>query len=1273
MFACLLLALGLACSIAFIHGVAPAQASTPLNLETLTGSEEEKLLEEGKVNSVELVKAYLARIAALNKAGPGLNAVTQLNPDAIEEAEAVDEEREEGKDLGPAMGLPILLKDIIDATPMYTSAGDWALRESYPEKDSGVAKDLRTAGVVILGKAGLSEWANSFGSQPSGFGNLTGQVLSAIDAAEGPSGSSSGSAASASASLSALTIGTETSGSIISPSTQQSDVGMRPTLGLVPGYGIAPIDVSQDTAGPIVKSVADAAITLQSIAEVPGTNPEAAEEDEEVMGSEFMENGDILPAPFTELPDYREALTTEWVKGKRIGYNGNTCTPEPCTPTANEEAVETAVKALEAAGAIMVPDAEPSTATLNAEINEHPLPSHYQEHATIDAYYKHLGPDAPVQSLVQEVEIDETNPQMALKFGNKEHAVEAQAEDTPGGANQQAFDAQLPERKRIYHAAIEKMMSEPSGGGGPVIGVVGAVPDGPQAGLPEIAIPMGYTTTQRRNIAVDFSGGAYDELNLLGMAYVVEQAAKLHKRPAEVDPSMYRCAHTEPAEPFASRGHCNPDYQSVMSMLGGKATVLPFSLETTSAKQLESMMLAGELTSEELVKAELYRIAVANADGPAIQAIRAINPEALKEAAESDARRAGGSSRGPLEGIPVLVDDSMDVKGLATSGGSIALDEEMPSEDATLVSKLRAVGAIVLADTNTTELGDMFGTNMPQGYSSLGGQVLLPADTNKTVGGSSGGSAAAVSAGIAPLAVGMETSTEAAQMIAPAGNAGLVALKPTVGLVSRAGVMPVARSQDSPGPIGQTVYDVASELGAIAGPDSKDPVTESQPSPLPDYTAGLSNIALSGKKLAIVSSTTAPFPAAVNAVEGLGATATAETPGSPTTAPSVVPYEFDKDIDGFLAGTTGGAKSLPEIIEYNEANAAEGLKFEQLGLTAAVTAAETTSEETYEEDLEEGREVDQEVIAKLLEPTLGTTYSAIMVPSGSTLVGIADRAGYPVLTVPAGYASENSSTGGDPIGVDFIGGPYSEATLLDYGYAFEQWTKVRESGPAYMHSSANPTFNGSPSQTNQSMWRCVPGSSFYEAFECNPGDLESSFCIDELQPSCTLGTEGGETGGSGGSGSGGSGSGGSGGSGSSGPGGSTGESPTTTKTLEVVAIKPGAGLISVKLRCPSGASDCGKVKLTAVVTEKLKVKVKKLVGTAARTTTIKKTVIVASLATSVAEGATKTARMKLDTAGLSLLSHSKHGLAVKLAITAGGKLVKSKKVTIKPEAKGHKG
>ena len=1087
--ASLLVALGLIIALALM---ASAQASaSSLDLETLTGVQAEKMLRSGELTSVELVKDYEARIDAINKAGPGLNAVTQINPDVMKEAKKADKELANHEYLGPAEGLPILLKDIIDATPMYTSAGDWALRESFPEVDSGVARNLREHGVVVLGKAGLSEWANSFGSQPSGFSNLTGQVLNANDTAQGPSGSSSGSGAAAAAGLAALTIGTETSGSIISPSTAENVVGLRPTLGLVPGFGIAPIDASQDTAGPIERSVEDAAATLQSLAEVPGTDPEADQEYIDIMGPEFLKNGDLLPAPFETVPNYMAALNKKFVQGKRIGFNGNECTPQPtCTPTPQQEATEKVIKALEAAGAIMVPDTPTKVATIPS------LPSGYEAHATIDDYYKHLGAGAPVKSLVEEVEVDNGNPQEALKFGNSQHASESLAEDTPGGKNQQEYDAILPVRKKAYHEAIEDMMNEPSGGGGPVIAVVGSVPSGPQAGLPEIAIPAGFTPTQRRSIDVDINGGAFDEVNLIGVAYLAEQGTKLHKPPAEVNPSMYRCAHTVPAEPFAKRGHCNPDYQSVTAAFGS-VTTLPFSLETMSAASLETMMNEGALTSKALVKAELSRIALTNADGPSIQAVRDINPKALEEAAASDKARAKGAPTTPLSGIPVLVDDSIDVTGLPTSAGSIALEDNLPATDAKLVAKLKGAGAIILGDTNTTELGGEFDPNMAQGYSSLGGQVLLPSDTNKSPGGSSAGSAVAVSAGLAPLAIGSETSTEAAQMITPAGNAGVVALKPTVGLVSRSGLLPVAKSQDSAGPIGQTVSDVATALGVLAGPDVKDPASEKQPLPIPDYTAGLTPTALAGKKVAVVASTTAPYPTAVAELEALGATTTVVTPAAGTTAPSVIPYEFHSDLDTYLSSSAKKVpKSLQEIIEYNSANPVEGLKFGQTSLLAAeaVETANPATKTSYETNLAQGQSEDRAVLDNILDNGTPTEpaddYSAIMVPSGSPLVGIADRAGYPVLTVPAGYGAENSSTGGDPIGVDFIGTAYSEAQLLDDGYAFEQGLPVRSTGPEYMKSALNPAFSGAPSEVDQSMWRCVPGSAFFKPYACNAGDLE---------------------------------------------------------------------------------------------------------------------------------------------------------------------------------------
>src|SRR4051794_12383204 len=1051
------------------------------------------MLKSGQITSVDLTRAYRARIAAINKAGPGLNAVTQINSEALKQAAQSDYDRAHGKDYGPAMGLPILLKDIIDATPMYTSAGDWALRNSYPQFDSGVAKQLKAHGLVILGKLGLSEWANSFGSQPSGFSNLTGQVLSAIDTAQGPSGSSSGSGAAGDAGLAALTIGTETSGSIISPSTSQSLVGLRPTVGLVPGYGIAPIDVSQDTAGPMVRTVEDAAILLQSIAEFPGSDPTANQEYLDLLGPNYFSSGVLPTAPSAwngKLPDYASALDLSFVKGKRIGYNSTTCSPQPCTPTPTQQGNAAAVAALQDAAAIMVPDPVTTVATLA------PLPTGYEQHATIDEYYKGLGPNAPVKSLAEEVAVDNTNPQEALKDGNSAHASEAQADDSTitnpfattalGLTNANQFQGNMVLRKAAYHSAVDAMINCPGAGVttnstnasgvangtttcpagtvNPVIAIIGSAPSTPQAGYPEITVPGGYTSTQRRNVGVLVFGGAYGERDLIGVGYTIEHALQASKPVGEVNPASYRCAHTTPAEPYAGRGHCNPDYQSVMAMLGGTKTILPFPLETTSAQALQAKMAAGTLTSEQLVKAELTRIALANANGPAVQAVRALNANALNEAKASDARRASGGARGALEGIPVLVDDTIDVSSLPTSAGSIALQDNLPSGDAALVAKLKAAGAVILGDTNVTELAGMLDNSgaIPQGYSSLGGQALLPADTNKSIGGSSAGSPSAVATGFAPLAVGMETSTDTAQLITPASNNGVVAIKPTVGTVSHAGVLPVATSQDSPGAIGQTVFDTASELGVLAGKD---------------YTSGLSTTALTGKKVAVITNTTAPYPAAVTALGTAGATTTVVTPGAATTAASVIPYEFQRDF---------GASKLQAIADYNTAHPAEGLKFGQSGITAALAATDATA---YATNLAKGQSDSKAVI----DTILAGGYSSIMVPAGNALQNIADRAGYPVLTVQAGYGAKDSSTGGDPLGVVFIGGAGSEAELLSEAYAYEQATKIRDAGPSYMVGTAQfGPVNGAPSMTNQSMWRCVEGSAFYHPYACNAGDLMSA-------------------------------------------------------------------------------------------------------------------------------------------------------------------------------------
>jgi hypothetical protein len=424
----------------------------------------------------------------------------------------------------------------------------------------------------------------------------------------------------------------------------------------------------------MVRSVADAALTMQSIA---GTVPDDTEY-ADIFGPDYYTTG-VIPQPPDPIPNYMSALDLSFVNGKKIGYNG--------TLTAGS-ALKIAYDALVAAGATMVLRPQTTVGTLQ------PLPSGYEAHRTIDEYYARLGPQAPIQSLVQEVADNQSivNPPQALKFGNSSHLSESTADITPGGANETQFRTNIIQRKTAYHKAINDMMtypnSDPTQPADPVIGILGSVPSGPQAGYPQITIPMGYNTTTRRTVNVSVNGGAYSERDLIGVAYVIEQATHLRQPASMVDPSMYRCAHTVPAEPFADRGHCNPDYDTIMTMLDGTPAILPFSLETESAQSLAARMDAHTLIAEELVKAYLYRIALANAEGPAIQAVRELNMDAINEAGmdREGRRRAQRTADGS-----VLIDDSIDAR-LPTTAGSIALDDHA-EERRRAVAKLKAAGA----------------------------------------------------------------------------------------------------------------------------------------------------------------------------------------------------------------------------------------------------------------------------------------------------------------------------------------------------------------------------------------------------------------------------------------------------------------------------------------------------------------------------------------------------------------------------------------------------
>ncbi len=294
-------------------------------------------------------------------------------------------------------------------------------------------------------------------------------------------------------------------------------------------------------------------------------------------------------------------------------------------------------------------------------------------------------------------------------------------------------------------------------------------------------------------------------------------------------------------------------------------------------------------------------------------------------------------------------------------------------------------------------------------------------------------------------------------------------MKPTVGLVSRAGILTITQTQETAGPIGRTVRDVAAGLQAVAGTDPADPATAGQP-PVSDYLAALSPTALPGKRIAVVSSTDANYNAAVAAVQAAGATTVTKTIPAPSPNPAdIVGRELERDLNAYLGALPAGdpVHSLQEIVDYNLANAEEALKYGQGTLTTsnAVDLSDPATNAAYVSDRDAGKAATRAVIDTVLDnatpadPT--DDFDAILVPANTTLTGIADRAGYPQLTVPAGYDLDATKTS-NPVNVSFVGTAFSEASLLADAYAYEQLTSLRRA----------------PSFTNPSLWRCVLGSAF---------------------------------------------------------------------------------------------------------------------------------------------------------------------------------------------------
>lgn len=502
--------------------------------------------------------------------------------------------------------------------------------------------------------------------------------------------------------------------------------------------------------------------------------------------------------------------------------------------------------------------------------------------------------------------------------------------------------------------------------------------------------------------------------------------------------------------------------------IAGPASVAAFELDEISIAGLQAVMSAGKYTAQAITKKYLDRIDDIDKHGPLLNSVIELNPDALAIASEMDRERKAGRVRGPLHGVPVLIKDNIDTHDrMTTTAGSLALEGSIAPQDSTVAKKLRAAGAVIIGKTNLSEWANFRSSHSSSGWSGRGGQTKNPYVLDRNPCGSSSGTGAGVSANLAAIGVGTETD---GSVVCPSNANSLVGIKPTLGLISRAGIIPIAHSQDTAGPMCRTVRDAAILLGTLTSSDPRDPVRMPGIGPsglrevIDDFTPFLDPNGLKGARIGVQRKSFGFNDAVdklmnecVDAIKRLGATvvdpADIPTQGKfDDTELEVLLYEFKADLNKYLAalGPSAPVKSLKDIIDFNEKHRDRELPYFGQDTMVKAQAKGPLTEKKYLDALAKNhlmsrtQGIDAVMIKNKLDaivaPTGGPAWPTDWVNGDHFTGGYSTAsavAGYPHITVPAGYVF------GMPVGISFFGRAWSEATLIKFAYAFEQATKAR--------------------------------------------------------------------------------------------------------------------------------------------------------------------------------------------------------------------------------------